>query len=1085
MRYLVTLSVVLSILLINITFSGTTGKIAGTVVDAKTGEKLISANVQVVGQTIGAATNIDGYFAILNVPPGLYTVQATLLGYTANKFVSVSVAIDQTTTLNFRLSDAAVEQEEVTVVAQRPVVQRDVAQSVANITEAEIKSLPIASVTGVVTLQAGVQTNAAGDLVVRGSGGTSAFGGGGSDQVLFVLDGQTLRDGRDNSPYTAISLSSLENIQVVTGGFSAEYSNVRSGLVNVVTKEGNPSKYNVSMSGRYSPADPKHFGPSAYDPNSYFIRPYVDPDVAWTGTGSGYQAGAWDKWTRDQYSQFEGWNSISQKTLQDNDPTNDLTPEAAQRLFLWQHRRQAEISQPDYDIDAGFGGPLIPGLSEDLGNLRFFGAYRRSKSAYLIPLSRDAFEDEIFQLKITSDIAEGMKLSIEGLSSVASGTNNNNAGLQGIYRGASSIATNLNRVSFIDTRIFAPDYWAPATERRRMAGLRFTHMLSPSTFYNFVFTGFQTRYNTAPGTLRNNARVYKFGNSYYVDEAPFGFQPVPLTGNYTSIEGIGPTPAFRMGVGMSNSRDQSITSTLSGKIDFTSQLDQYNNLQAGGEFTYIESKLDYGNVDIYLPSGRTFSQYRKFPQSGGAYVQDKLEFEGMVANLGLRMDYSYGGGEWYQYDVYSKILNDARSYGIDTLLSRIPVERKFNFSPRLGIAFPISEDSKVFFNYGHYRALPTLDDLYLIRRDRNTGAITFFADPNVPLARTIQYELGYEHNLFDQLLLRVAGYYKDITNESKTVEYFNGTGGDLTLSRPNRYRDIRGAELTVSKNRGNWIQGFINYTYDVRSTGFFGYEQNYKNPGEQRNYEQIADDFLQSKPKPQPFARANITLFTPSDIGPGSDGLSLLGDWRLNLLGSWSTGRYFTWAGGGSVRGVIDNVQWKDAFNIDLRISKTLKVGGVSLEMFADMTNLFNIRRLSEFGFFSTSDYNSYMLSLHLPGDIAGDPSNPKLAYPNIPGEDKPGDYRKEGVTYQPIVVVSKFTDLGSGIQNQQARPYYYVTERGKYFQMVNGVFQEVDGGKVQQVLDDKAYIDMPNMDTFNFLNPRNIFYGLRLSFDL
>ena len=163
-----------------------------------------------------------------------------------------------------------------------------------------------------------------------------------------------MRDERTNLPYTGIALSSIEDVQVQTGGFNAEYGNLRSGVVNVITKEGSKSNYSISFNGRYANPRPKHFGPSIYDKNSYWIRPYLDPAVCWTGT----QNGAWDATTQQQYAQFQGWNAVSQATMKDPNPANHLTPTAAQQVFLWEYRKQAEINIPDYDFDAGLGGPV-------------------------------------------------------------------------------------------------------------------------------------------------------------------------------------------------------------------------------------------------------------------------------------------------------------------------------------------------------------------------------------------------------------------------------------------------------------------------------------------------------------------------------------------------------------------------------------------------------------------------------------------------------------------------------------------------------------------------------------------------------
>ena len=288
----------------SIALAGTTGKIAGTVRDARSGEPLPSVNVVIEGTSVGSATKPDGYFAILNVAPGRYRVVATLVGYKPSTAMDVRVDIDQTTELDLRLTEETIAGEEVTIVATRPVVQRDVAASRANIEIADVEKLPVVSVTAAVGLQAGVQ-----GLVIRG---------GAADETAFLVNGMMLRDERTNAPYSSISLLSVQDIQVQTGGFSAEYGNVRSGIINVITKEGGKSAYTFGAMVRGSNAQPKHFGPSIYDKNSYWIRPYLDPQVAWNGTSAINPATGqpyWDIYTQKQYPSFEGWNSLAAKNI--------------------------------------------------------------------------------------------------------------------------------------------------------------------------------------------------------------------------------------------------------------------------------------------------------------------------------------------------------------------------------------------------------------------------------------------------------------------------------------------------------------------------------------------------------------------------------------------------------------------------------------------------------------------------------------------------------------------------------------------------------------------------------------------------
>ncbi|MBA4251672.1 MAG: TonB-dependent receptor [Chlorobiaceae bacterium] len=1027
------------------------GKISGTVVDASNGEPLIGASVLIEGTRLGAMANLEGFFVILNVPPGTYNVRASMVGYAPLSKLDVRVSINQTSSIEFRLRDQSIQTNEVLIIAEVPVVQKDVSASTINFNAAQIQNLPTTSVTTAVTLQAGIQ----GGLVVRG---------GGADQTAFMLNGLTLRDERNNEPYTAISLTSVEEIQVQTGGFNAEYGNIRSGLVNIVTREGKTDRYNFSIIGRYGPPQRSHFGQPANSRNSYWVRPYLDDEVAWTGTTNG----AWDDYIQRQYPRFEGWNSISLKSLQDEDPNNDLTPQAAQRLWLWQHRKGLDVRHPDYDYDMSFSGP-VPVISEQLGNLRFLMSFRTLKQMYIIPLSRDSYNDWSGQIKITSDVGSGMKLSFDGLYGIQSGTNDNNTGLPGIFSSDGEIANVMNRVSFIDTRIFASDYWAPSEIKRSMFGAKFTHAVSGSTFYEVIASRFSSHYSTNPGRLRDTTKIFNVGGNYWVDESPFGFYPFPSTG----IDGM------RMGVGMSNSRDSSEIDVYTLRFDYTTQLDQYNNLKAGAEFILTDSRTNYGSVDIFLPSGRSNSKWNSTPTRGALYVQNKLEFEGMIANLGVRMDYSHAGGDWFVYDEFTRAFAAEYSLGIDTLLEKAPTDRILTFSPRLGVAFPITVSSKLYFNYGHFRSMPQPENLYMIRRFSDNNAVTRIANPNNPLPKTVAYELGYEQSLFDNYLLRVAGYYKSMSSQTNLVTFTSRDNKvNYSVSQPNSYGDIRGFEITLSKNRGDWVQGFLNYTYMVSTSGFFGLGQYYENPADQRNYERVTLFNVQNRPIPAPYGRANIDFFTPMEFGPEIGGIYLLEDIRLNLVGSWSSGFYFTWVGGGSQPGIQNNVQWKDYYNIDMRIAKNFKFGKANFQFFVDVSNVMNHKHMSQYGFVNALDYEAYMKSLQLPDEIG----NKIASYINIPGSDRPGEYRRGG-TFTPMEAVGDIRNVAIS----QIRPtaIYWDKLSNGFYQYVNGAWAAVERSRIDEIMKNKSYIDMPNQDFFTFLNARQVYFGIKFSFEL
>ncbi len=1010
--------------------AGTTGKIAGTITDADNGEPLPAVSVVIEGTAIGAATNMQGYFVILNVPPGVYALRATLIGYTAQRLTNVAVKIDLTTEIKLQMKTEVLAGEEIVVVAQRPVVVKDVSSSQANLSFEEVEALPVVRVENVVALQAGVRLGDDG-IIIRGQNNANT-----AAQTAFVVDGITLRDERNNKPYTGISYTAIDEIQIQTGGFNAEYGNIRSGVVNVTTKEGSKERYSFGLIGRYSPAAQKHFGKSPHDPNSYWIRPFIDDAVCWTGTDNG----AWDTYTIRQYAPFlGGWNKVALDRLKNDDPSDDLTPQALQQLFLWQHRRQLDIVDPDYDLDVSLGGP-VPIIGKALKDMRFFASYRTTQDMYIIPLSRDGYRDYNMQVKLTADITPRMKLMVEGLAGRERGTNDNNAGLPGIFRSAGSIATVLNRVNYIDTRMFNTDYWAPTSISRNSIGAKLTHMLNSSTFYEATLHRFQSKYETAPGRARNTARIYEFGNGYFVDEGPYGFYGFPAPG-------LG-TPDFRMGFGMSNSRDSSEVTVYSAKLDFNKQVGRFNNFKAGFEVVYTDNNVDYALIDYYLPDNNARSQWHTFPKRGALYVQDKLEFEGMIANLGLRLDYSHAGGDWYVLEnPFDSALSGAKADGLDTLLAKEPTEKKFNVSPRVGVAFPISVNSKLFLNYGHFRQLPTPDDLFLLRRASATKEVTRLANPNNPLQKTVAYELGYEHNLFDQYLLRLAGYYKDVSLQPRLVNYYSRRNVvDYFAAEPVNYEDIRGFEFTLSKNRGNWFQGFLNYTFQVNTRGNFGFDEYTDVRSQQENYENFTRSHYQVKPLPAPFARANLYFFSPADFGPRILGQNLLGELRLNVLASWSSGAHYTPPGGSNIKDLQDILQWKDFYNVNLRLSKTFKLANADVQLFMDVNNALNLKYMSQGGFVRLEDYQYYLQSLHFPEDISKKLRSFDPLYSPIIGNDRPGDYRT--VPYEPYDP------------------------------------NDPDEARKKRILETKAYIDMPNQDFLTFLNPRDVFFGLNLSFN-
>ena len=210
-------------------YPGTTGKLTGSVKDASTGEALIGANIILVGTDFGAATNLDGNFMILNIPPGDYSVKVSYIGYENKIITDVQIIVDQTTLLPIELGAQSIVVEDVVVVAPKPMIQKDVTSSISVIRRDQIESLPVSTFTELLSLQAGVVETGNNNLHIRG---------GRSNEVAYLVDGIYVKDPLLGNLSLEIGNDAIQEMSLLSGTFNAEYGNALSGVVNIVTRDG-------------------------------------------------------------------------------------------------------------------------------------------------------------------------------------------------------------------------------------------------------------------------------------------------------------------------------------------------------------------------------------------------------------------------------------------------------------------------------------------------------------------------------------------------------------------------------------------------------------------------------------------------------------------------------------------------------------------------------------------------------------------------------------------------------------------------------------------------------------------------------
>ena len=238
MKFFTIKSVLINYILLCFAFSQTSGKISGKIIDASSDSPLVGANVIITQTQAGISADEDGYFNLINVPPGKYSVKAMMIGYETVNVEDVIVSVNRTTSIDIKMKQSIVEGQEVVIYASKLSRKKDQTSTVKNISSEEMAILPVEDIGAVVNMQAGV---------VAGH-----FRGGRRDEVSYMIDGVPVNDSYGGvAAVSSLEVEAVKDLEVITGTFNAEYGNAMSGVVNAVTKDGN-NKYVGSINAAYS-----------------------------------------------------------------------------------------------------------------------------------------------------------------------------------------------------------------------------------------------------------------------------------------------------------------------------------------------------------------------------------------------------------------------------------------------------------------------------------------------------------------------------------------------------------------------------------------------------------------------------------------------------------------------------------------------------------------------------------------------------------------------------------------------------------------------------------------------------------------
>ncbi len=913
-----TLLLLITLLLPITVFAGETGKLTGRVLDKKTNEPILGANIVIferinddgtaekIGRPMGCASDMEGSYLILNIPSGVYNVKCTYIGYKDETVTSVKISIDKSTTVSFFMIPTAQVTNEVVVTAfSQQKVEIDLTATKQTYEIENVKKIAgVEDLSDILQLQPDILDN--------------HFRGGRTGQSNYLLSGTSIVNPLTNQAAFSPIVTGMKTVEVLTSGFSAEYGNAQSGVVNMIPREGGEKwKTTLDLSG-YIPAY-KTWGGS----------PYSEKNLAF------YQAlQNVSEWLKSDHSNTQNWYIGSGFTgylgLKDQDG-NKITPtlfgghndtlrlaRIAQAMFL-QSIRDLGLSYNntvDSRIDFSLGGPLD-------NSSRLFVAGRNKTSYPIVPTAQPDV-----QMQIMSNL-------------VYQPTSSDKFSFRFIWDNQfQNVFSSGNFLKFLFNRTLGASKFQ---QDAFQWGVDYQKILSSAYVWSLKANWLQVSTRTRNELLQDRELSYMYSNNK----------------NWLSFT---TPPGFNDNYLPSTSQNDNV-GTFNIHTSLDAQINKQNLIKAG--FQYVQNHLEIDR-DI---NQSTASSYRKVkfnvkPYEGGLYVQDKLEFEGFIANLGLRLDY-YDMQTTYYTNIWDPTSNPnydstANSSPYDPILALKESTKLYTkLQPRVGFSFPLSESAVFHINYGTFTQRPSYDQIFW-NQITNKNQAELLGNPRLKPENTKMYDIGMVMAFADDYSLDVSAYYKDVKDLVESAYYKDKVGNSYQSYTNRDYSDIKGFFVTLTKTADD-LELFVRYNYEV-ATG-----KSATNADAAVTYREDASQAV------------STDIPTPADIYMNYDrthklvsnivykmkekeGFELFDTYPLeNMVFSLTfrmfSGRaYYIWDANGA------NVERTPTeYELRARIQKAWKFPGVSVTVYAEGFNLLNSKVYNYNGVFNNSNNNWYL----------------------------------------------------------------------------------------------------------------------------
>lgn len=363
------------------------------------------------------------------------------------------------------------------------------------------------------------------------------------------------------------------------------------------------------------------------------------------------------------------------------------------------------------------------------------------------------------------------------------------------------------------------------------------------------------------------------------------------------------------------------TVTLDGKADAVWQINNFNEVKFG--LSYKKHRLKY--FYVYDPK-RNFpykNDYITEPFEFAGYIQDKIELPYLVINIGLRYD----------------LMNANIIFREDPLKpgSLVKAKPRSQLSPRIGIAHPISERTKLHFSYGHFFQNPDFQYLFENNQYDLNVREPLFGQPSLDAQRTISYEVGVAHQFTDRIAINVTAYYRDITGLIGTRYYFpfvDGRYTGYTLYVNEDYANVKGFEVNLDIRPDKYFSGGLSYTYSVAKGSASSETEQY--PGTQESTLLYYLDFDRTH-----MLNLTGTYTVPNSEGPQLFGYHIFEKMDFSLVFRLSSGAPYT-PGGRDVGFVEKNsLRQPSTYTLDFMFGKEFDIyKNFRVRLFAEILNL-------------------------------------------------------------------------------------------------------------------------------------------------